>query len=79
MPPICWKNHGKSDNFPIHFECHQGRDRNITKKQKYKETRKDLVRGVDHTEHGVIQLLCSHKMTKIWTTPPPLFALVRFW
>ena len=51
MPPICWENHGKSDNFPIHSECHQGRDRNIAKKQKYKETRKDLVRGVDHTQH----------------------------
>ena len=64
MPPICWENHGKNDNFPIHFDgvpyiflsnrdyqCHQWRDRNITKKQKYKETRKDLVRGVDQTQH----------------------------
>ena len=33
------------------YQCHQGRDRNITKKQKYKGTRKDLVRGVDHTHH----------------------------
>ena len=33
------------------YQCHQGRDRNITKKQKYKETHKDLVRGADHTQH----------------------------
>ena len=64
MPPICWKNHGRNDNFPIRFDrvpyiflskhdyqCRQGRDRNITKKQKYKEARKDLVRGVDHTQY----------------------------
>ena len=64
IPPICWENHGKNDNFPIYFDgvpyiflgnrdyqCHQGKDRNITKKRKYKETRKDLARGVDHTQH----------------------------
>ena len=63
-PPICWENHGKNDDFPIRFDgvlyiflgnrdyqCHQGRDHNITKKQKYKETRKYLVRGVDDTQH----------------------------
>ena len=33
------------------YQCHQGRDRNITKKQKYKETHKDLVRGAHHTQH----------------------------
>ena len=31
------------------------------------------------THLGVIQLLHSHKMTKIWTPPPHLFAFVRFW
>ena len=54
----------KTINFPIYFDgvpyiflgnrdyqCHQGKDSNITKKRKYKETRKDLVRGVDHTQH----------------------------
>ena len=43
MHPICWENHGKNDNLPIHFDsgpyiflgnrdyqCHQGRDCNIT-------------------------------------------------
>ena len=33
------------------YQCHQGGDRNITKKQKYKETRKDLVRRVGHAQH----------------------------
>ena len=64
MPPICWENHGKNDNFPIRFDGvsyiflgnrdyqrHQGRDCNITKKQKYKENRKDLTHRVDHTLH----------------------------
>ena len=64
MPRICWENHSKNDCFPIHFDgfpyiflgnrdykCHQRRDRNIFKKQKYKETRKDLVRGVDRAQH----------------------------
>ena len=64
MPPICWEKHGKNDKFPIHFDgvpyiflgngdyqCHQRRDRNITKKQKCKETRKVLGRGIDHTQH----------------------------
>ena len=51
MPPICWENifyifRGNRD-----YQCHQGSDGNITKKQKYKETRKDLVRRVDHTQH----------------------------
>ena len=59
MPPIFWENHSKNDNFPIRFDsvpyiflanrdyqCHQG-----TKKQKFKETHKDLVRGADHTQH----------------------------
>ena len=45
ISPICWENHGKNDNFSIHFDgvsyiffdnrgyqCHQGRERNITKK-----------------------------------------------
>ena len=45
MSPICWENHGKNDNFSIHFDgvsyiffenrgyqCHQGREHNITKK-----------------------------------------------
>ena len=54
----------KTINFPIYFDgvpyiflgnrdyqCHQGKDRNITKKGKYKETRKDFVHGVDHTQH----------------------------
>ena len=44
IPRICWKNHGKSDNFPTYFDgvpyiflgnrdyqCHQGKDGNITK------------------------------------------------
>ena len=64
MPHICWEKHGKNDKFRIHFDgvpyiflgngdyqCHQGRDRNITKKQKCKETRKVLGRGIDHTQH----------------------------
>ena len=63
-PPICWEKHGKNDKFPIYcdgvpyiflgnrdYQCHQGRDRNITKKQNCKETRKVLARGVDHTQH----------------------------
>ena len=64
MPPICWEKHGKNDKFPIHFDglpyiflgnrdyqCHQGRDRSTTKKQKCKEIRKVLARGIDHTQH----------------------------
>ena len=74
MSPICWENHGKNDNFPIHFDgvpyiflgnrdyqCHQGRHRNITKKQKYKETRKDLVRGVDPTQHKNEKIITTFK------------------
>ena len=61
IPPICWENHSKNNNFPIYFDAvpyiflgnrdYQGKDRNITKKRKYKETRKDIARGVDHTQH----------------------------
>ena len=74
MPPICWENHGKNDNFPIHFDgvpyiflgnrdyqCHQGRDRNITKKQKCKETGKVLARGVDHTQHKNEKIITTFK------------------
>ena len=38
-------------------------DRNIIKKQKYKETRKDLVRGVDPTQHKNEKIITTFKET----------------
>ena len=77
-PPICWENLGKNNGVPIHFDgvsyiflgnrdCqwqwHQGRDHHITKKQKNKETRKDLVRGVDHMQHKYKKVITTFKET----------------
>ena len=90
MLPICWETYGKNNSFPIHFESvphifldyrdyqwHQGRDRNITKKQKYKVPRKDLVRGVDHTQHNKTRKLSQPSkliaIQSIWIYPKKIF------
>ncbi|XP_057316143.1 uncharacterized protein LOC130657191 isoform X1 [Hydractinia symbiolongicarpus] len=71
-PQICWQLTHKEDSLPIHFngipyiwlgtknyQCHQGKDRGISIKKKYKQDREEKLRG-DHPECVRTRKLAQH-------------------
>ena len=64
LPSIAWERCGKDDNLPLSFDgvpyiflgvidyqCHQGKDKNLSAKRKFLEKKEIRVRGVDHVQH----------------------------
>ena len=64
LPSIAWERCGKDDNLPLSFDgvpyiflggidyqCHQGKDKNLSNKRKFVEKKETRVRGVDHVQH----------------------------
>ena len=77
LPQVCWENGRKGDLMHIPFDgvpfvllstreyqCHQGKDKNVSKKMKYRENQRQKLCS-DHSQHKLSQPNCLNQPKRL--------------